>query len=60
MKTAMTHILGTRVSKTLYRDFVRKANKIPGANASIVLRDLASAFVANRITIHKLPKGETE
>ena len=51
MKTPMVHLLGTRVSKTVYRDFVRKANKIPGANASIVLRELVTAYIDNRIIL---------
>lgn len=51
MKTKLTAAVATRVSRTMRRDFVRKAKKENGLGQSDILRALIHAYVEDRITI---------
>ena len=51
MKTKLTAAVGTRVSRAMRREFVRKAKKETGMGQSDILRALIHAYVEDRIKI---------
>jgi len=58
MKTRLTAIIGTRVSKEMRRAFIRKAKKEANLGQSDILRMMIHAYVDDRLVVRQ-PKAET-
>ena len=60
MKTKLTAAVATRVSKSLRREFIRKAKKETGFGQSDILRALIYAYVGGHIKINRAPLTESD